>query len=90
MAGKIKVEKLTEQEILDKGIRNWPIWTKEVSTFDWYYDETEQCYFLEGKVKVVTDEGEIEIGKGDFVTFPAGLSCVWNVIEPVRKHYRFI
>lgn len=87
---KIKVEKLAEEEINSKGIKNWPIWEKEVSTFDWYYDETEQCYFLAGRVIVQTDDGEVEIGKGDFVTFPSGLSCVWKVMEPVRKHYRFI
>jgi uncharacterized cupin superfamily protein len=86
----IKVEKLSEKEIAEKGIPNWPIWEKEISTFDWYYDETEQCYFLEGRVVIETDEGKVEIGKGDFVTFTAGLSCVWNVLEPVRKHYRFI
>ncbi|MCX7909806.1 MAG: cupin domain-containing protein [Ignavibacteria bacterium] len=87
---KIKVEKLTEQDIQRLGIKNWPIWEKEISTFDWFYDETEQCFFLEGKVIVQTDEGEVEIGKGDFVTFPSGLSCVWKILEPVRKHYRFI
>ncbi len=87
---KIKVEKLVEEEINKKDINNWPIWEKEVSTFDWYYDETEQCYFLDGRVIVQTDDGEIEIGKGDFVTFPSGLSCVWKIVEPVRKHYRFI
>ncbi|MFN3305678.1 MAG: cupin domain-containing protein [Candidatus Kapaibacteriota bacterium] len=86
----IKIKKLTDEEINEKGIWNWPIWEKEISTFDWYYDETEQCYFLEGKVIVKTSSGNYEIGKGDFVTFPAGLSCVWQVVEPVRKHYRFI
>ncbi|ROL58480.1 DUF861 domain-containing protein [Bacteroidetes/Chlorobi group bacterium Naka2016] len=87
---KVKVEKLSEKEIQERGIKSWPIWEKEVSTFDWYYDETEQCYFLEGKVIVETDEGSIEIGKGDFVTFSQGLKCVWKILEPVRKHYRFI
>ncbi|MEJ5286045.1 MAG: hypothetical protein CH6_4219 [Candidatus Kapaibacterium sp.] len=87
---KVKVEKLGEKEMQERGIKSWPIWEKEVSTFDWYYDETEQCYFLEGKVIVETDEGSIEIGKGDFVTFSQGLKCVWKILEPVRKHYRFI
>ena len=86
---KIKIEKLTEDVIQQMGIRKWPIWTKEQSTFDWYYDTQEQCLFLEGKVKVVSDYEEVEFGKGDFVTFPQGLKCIWNVIEPVRKHYRF-
>lgn len=87
---KIKVEKLSDERIQEIGLKSWPIWEKEVSTFDWYYDETEQCYFLEGKVIVQTEDGEVQIGKGDFVTFPAGLSCVWKILEPVRKHYRFI
>lgn len=86
---KIEVKKLNDDEIEQMGIRTWPIWTKEISTFDWYYDSQEMCLFLEGKVIVKTDDGEISIGKGDFVTFPEGLKCVWNVIEPVRKHYHF-
>ncbi|MCX7880586.1 MAG: cupin domain-containing protein [Ignavibacteria bacterium] len=85
----IKIEKLSSDELEKLGVSNWPIWTKEVSEFDWFYDETEQCYFLDGKVIVRTEEGEVEINKGDFVTFPVGLSCTWKVIEPVRKHYRF-
>jgi uncharacterized cupin superfamily protein len=87
---KIVIERLSEEEIQKRGISSWPIWEKEVSTFDWFYDETEQCYFLQGKVIVQTDDGEVQFGKGDFVTFPAGLSCVWKILEPVRKHYRFI
>lgn len=86
---KVKIEKLSENEIAEKGIRNWPIWTKEASEFDWYYDSQEQCLFLEGKVIVKTNEGDCEINKGDFVTFPQGLECVWKVLEPVKKHYRF-
>lgn len=86
---KIEVQKLSDTEIESRGIREWPIWTKEKSTFDWYYDEREQCLFLEGDVIVKTGDGEVRIGKGDFVTFPQGLKCVWEVKEPVRKHYNF-
>jgi uncharacterized cupin superfamily protein len=86
---KIKVEKLTEEQIKEKGIKSWPVWEKEESRFDWYYDFTEECYILEGKVVVETSEGNVEFGKGDFVTFPKGLSCVWNIKKAVRKHYNF-
>ncbi len=86
---KIVIQKLSEEQIQNKGIKNWPIWTKEPSEFDWYYSEQEQCLFLAGKVRVKTDTETIEIQKGDFVTFPEGLKCVWEVIEPVRKHYNF-
>ncbi len=78
-------------EELDRlGVPTWPIWTKEVSTFPWTYDMSETCYFLEGRVTVTPDGGEpITVGTGELVTFPAGMDCTWDVIEPVRKHYRF-
>jgi uncharacterized cupin superfamily protein len=28
-------------------------------------------------------------GKGDLVTFPKGMSCVWEIHGDVKKHYRF-
>jgi uncharacterized cupin superfamily protein len=68
---------------------SWPIWEKEVSRFDWCYDDEERCYFLAGKVTVETKNGKVSFGKGDFVTFPKGLKCVWDIKEPVRKHYNF-
>ncbi|RKX77098.1 MAG: cupin [Spirochaetes bacterium] len=85
----IKVEKLSKDDIKKKGIESWPIWEKEVSRFDWYYDNTEECLLLEGRVVVETDEGNVEVKEGDFVIFPRGLSCVWDIKEPVRKHYNF-
>lgn len=87
---KITVKKLTADEIDKKGIKSWPIWSKEVSTFDWEYSQEEECLILEGKVEVECPGGQrVEFGKGDFVVFPKGLSCVWEVKEPVRKHYNF-
>ena len=87
---KIDIKKPGLKELEDRKIKEWPIWEKEKSKFDWHYDSTEECYLLEGKVVVKTDEGEeYEFGKGDFVTFPRGLSCKWDIKEPVRKHYNF-
>jgi len=87
----IKVVHNPPKEELEKmGVFNWPIWTKEVSEFPWTYDMEETCYFLEGRVVVTPDGGEpVEVGAGDLVTFPRGMSCTWKVIEPVRKHYNF-
>lgn len=85
----IIVKKLSESEINEKGIRNWSIWTKEKSKFDWYYDSIEECYFLEGKVIVHTANGDFEINQFDYAVFPEGLKCQWEVIEPVKKHYNF-
>lgn len=78
-----------DQSFLDENnIYNWPIWTCETSRFTWSYTEKEACYILKGKVEVVTDEERVEFGPGDFVVFPAGLSCEWIVHVPVRKHYK--
>ena len=87
----ITVEHNPNQERLaELGVKNWPIWTKEPSEFPWHYDEQERCYFLEGDVVVTPEGGEpVEVGRGDFVTFPQGLSCTWRVRKDVRKHYQF-
>lgn len=86
---KVKKQKMSFEEAEEKRITDWPIWTKEISNFPWHYEQKEECYFLEGKVRVKTEVESIELESGDFVVFPQGLSCSWDVIEPVRKHYRF-
>lgn len=86
----IKVEKLTKEELEKRGVFDWPIWQKEVSRFDWHYDDVEECYFLDGSVTIETKDGKtVSFGKGDFVTFPKGLSCAWDVKEAVKKRYNF-
>lgn len=72
------------------GVYDWPIWEKEASSFPWSYDSRETCYLLEGEVTVTPDGGEaVELQRGDLATFPAGLSCTWDIHSPVRKHYDF-
>lgn len=85
----INIEKLNTTQINDKKIKSWPIWKKEISTFDWTYDIDEECYILEGEVVIETEKGEVYIKAGDFVSFPKGLKCVWNIKAPVKKHYNF-
>lgn len=86
----IIVQRLDEKQIKEMGISSWPIWTKEVSEFPWTYDEKESCYFLEGEVEVIPQNGTpVKIQKGDFVVFPQGLSCTWKVKKFVKKHYKF-
>jgi len=86
---KIQIEKPDEKKLTELGVKNWPIWEHGVGSFPWHYDMTEVCYVLEGKVRVKTDEETVEFGPGDLVTFPKGLSCEWQIEEPVRKHYTF-
>ena len=72
------------------GVFDWPIWQKEVSTFPWKYDQQETCYLLDGEVIVTPEGGEpVKISRGDLVTFPAGMSCTWEILQDVRKHYDF-
>lgn len=62
----------------------------EEATLDlpWRYEQTETCYVLRGRFRVTPEGGEPhEFGRGDLITFPAGLSCTWEVIEAVEKHY---
>ncbi|MBU1863675.1 MAG: cupin domain-containing protein [Candidatus Omnitrophica bacterium] len=87
----IKIEKPTEEKLKSLNINSWSSWGCEVSTFDWEYSSDEQAYALEGKVKVKPVAGkEVEINKGDLVTFPQGMQCTWKVLEPIKKVYRFL
>lgn len=87
----IKVVRNAEDAQLQQlGVRSWPLWSKEASTFPWSYDSAETCFFLEGDVVVTPDGGEpVQMGQGDLVTFPAGMACTWEIRSAVRKHYTF-
>ena len=74
--------------LLELGVKDWDIWSCEVSTFDWHYDQKETCYILEGAVTVTSGDQEVEIRAGDLVVFPEGMDCTWAVSSPIRKHYR--
>ena len=83
----ITVRKPTDAEIAAFSKKS--TWGCEVSEFNWHYDEREQCILIEGEVTVDYDGGSVSFGAGDYVVFPQGLSCVWKVTKPVRKHYEF-
>ena len=86
----IIVEKNPAQTKLDAlNVAKWPTWQKEVSTFDWVFPEQEIAYILEGEC-VITPAGSapVSFGKGDLVTFPSGISAVWEVKKPLHKHYK--
>ena len=87
----IRVESQVSPDRLEElGVMQWPIWTKEASTFPWTYAESEVCFLLEREVEVTPDGGEpVSFGKGDLVTFPMGMSCTWEIRADVRKHYNF-
>ena len=80
----------SQERLAQLGVTSWSTWSKEVSTFPWTYSEQEVAYVLEGEVTVTPTGGApVHFGKGDLVTFPAGMACTWEVKKPLRKHYRF-
>ncbi len=84
----IEVKKPTQEELERLGVKNWPIWEKEESSFSWYYESKETCYFLEGEAEVeLVDGRRIKIEKGDLAVFPKGLHCRWHIKKYVKKHY---
>lgn len=84
----IEVRQPTPEEINET--QSWGTWEKEVSSFPWEYDEKETCLIFEGKALVKAEDGEVaEFGPGDWVVFPVGLKCVWEIIEPIKKKYKF-
>jgi len=87
---KVEIKQLSPQALQDRGVFNWPVWQKEVSRFDWYYDSEEHCLVLEGEVEVVAEGKSWKIKAGDYVIFHKGLSCTWDVKIPIKKHYDFI
>ncbi|MEJ2241528.1 MAG: cupin domain-containing protein [Candidatus Bathyarchaeota archaeon] len=68
---------------------SWSIWEKEESEFPWEYSDQETCLILEGKAAVKTPDETIEFGKGDYVVFPEGLKCTWQIKKKIKKHYKF-
>lgn len=86
---RIKVEQLDQAQLEEIGVFDWPVWEKEEAKFDWFYDKQEQCYIIEGNVDIITEFEQLTIRAGDFVTFPKGMECVWDINSTIRKHYSF-
>jgi uncharacterized protein len=87
---KVIVEKPDAEKLESLGVKNWPTWSKEVSTFPWNYQTQETAYILEGEVTITPSDGvPVSFGAGDLVIFKAGLACTWQVKKPLRKHYQF-
>lgn len=90
MANTIQKRRIDADEKAILGIDRWPTWGKGASSFPWHYNMQETSYLIEGRVTVTPTGGSpVEIVAGELVTFPVGMSCTWEIHEPVLKHYRF-
>ena len=83
----IIVRKPNDREIA--AMKTKPVWTCGISEFDWHYDSEESALVVEGEVTVNYGSKSVSFAAGDLVVFPEGLSCVWQVKKPVKKHYMF-
>ena len=83
----MKIKIIKKKNLSD--FQSWPIWECEPSKFDWTYSDEEHCFVIDGQVTVIGPENTVEIKSGDYVIFPKGLSCVWEVHKPIKKHYTF-
>lgn len=86
---KVTIKTIDKKKLTDLGITSWPVWSKEVSRFEWTYSGNEECYIIEGEFLVETEDETYEIKAGDFVTFKDGLNCIWDIKKPVKKYYNF-
>jgi len=87
----ISVEQVSQEKLEAMGVFSWPIWEKEVSKFPWFYESVEMCYILEGGAVVIPKDGRtVCISAGDLVTFPAHMSCMWEILSDLKKHYIFV
>ena len=86
----MKINKISNYTEIYNDIDSWSVWECPISEFDWEYRENEVCLIIDGEVIVTTDDETVIINKGDFVKFPEGLKCKWNVLKPIRKYYKFI
>ena len=87
---KIIIEKPSAEKLASLNVARWPTWSKEVSQFPWSFSMQEVAYILEGEVTITPNDGSpvVNFQAGDLVTFPAGLSCTWNIKKALRKHYQ--
>ncbi|KAJ1271833.1 hypothetical protein BS78_06G155900 [Paspalum vaginatum] len=89
----ITVEKNpTEARLLQLGVKSWPKWGCPPGRFPLKFDAALTCYLVKGRVRAAVkgSRGEcVEFGAGDLVVFPKGLSCTWDVVVAVDKHYNF-
>jgi len=66
------------------------IWACERGSWRIEFGPRKDEYFcvLEGRCRVIDEDGyAAEAGPGDAMVIPAGFKGVFEVVEPVRKHY---
>ena len=66
------------------------VWGSEVGSWKIVFGATEDEFFYvtEGRCRVIDEAGNAaEAGPGDALVIPAGFTGVFEVLEPMKKHY---
>lgn len=62
------------------------IWSATPGAVHTVFPVDEFAYILEGKLRIVPDEGEaVVVGAGEVLISPAGWRGTWEILEPTRK-----
>jgi uncharacterized cupin superfamily protein len=62
------------------------VWECTAGRFNWHYGEDETIVVISGEVFITNEKGEEKrLGPGDMAFFPAGSSCIWRVVDRVKK-----
>jgi hypothetical protein len=84
---KIVVDRPDNDELKEMGVETWPVWEHGEEKIECFYDKTERCYIVSGEATIVSEFETLTIKPGDFITFPAGLECIWDIDYAIRKRY---
>ena len=52
---KVEIEQYSQDELEQEGVFDWPVWEHDEDKFEWFYDQTELCYIIEGEAVVTTE-----------------------------------
>jgi uncharacterized cupin superfamily protein len=66
------------------------VWASEVGSWRIEFGEREDEFFFvtEGRCRIIDEAGHAtEAGPGSSLVIPAGFKGVFEVVEPMRKHY---
>jgi len=67
------------------------VWASEVGAWRVAYEETELCVILEGRARLVSDDGSsATYGPGEAFVVPRGFTGVWETLVPLRKIYAIV
>ncbi|TVU15290.1 hypothetical protein EJB05_38802 [Eragrostis curvula] len=82
-----------EARLLQLRVKSWPKWGCPPGKYPLKFDAALTCYLIKGRVRAAIKGSSsrecVEFGAGDLVVFPKGLSCTWDVVVGVDKHYNF-